>query len=102
MNKWPRRITKDENAKYIPKIKLEYIKSATVERNDLYYENATSEWFMDLGLEVDGEPSSAFLWGKETYGDIEKMIQESGEFECESEVPNQIGRYTYKRQNVNK
>jgi hypothetical protein len=97
MNKWPKRITNDENAEFRPKIKLEYIKSATVERNDRYYENASSVWFMDLDLEVDGEPSSAFLWGEDAYEDIEKMIQESGEFECESEVPNQIGRYTYKR-----
>ena len=37
-----------------------------------------------------------------TYGDIEKMIQKSGEFICESEVPNQIGRYTYSRKKTNK
>ena len=95
--RWPLSITKEENADYIDKIKLEYIKSAVVERSDLYYEHAASEWFMHLNLEVDGEPSSAFLWGKDTYKKIEDMILASGEFDCESEAPNQIGRYTYKR-----
>lgn len=98
MNKrWPRRITNEENAEYIRKIELEYIKSAKVERNDLYYEYASSEWFMILDLEVDGKPSSAFLWGKDTYKKIEDMILASGEFDCESEVEKQIGRYVYTR-----
>lgn len=52
---------------------------------------------MNLNLEVDGEQSNAHLRGSDTYKNIEDMIKESGEFDCESEVPNQIGRYTYKR-----
>lgn len=95
--KWPRCITKEENAKYIRKIKPEYILSAIIERSDLYYERASSEWFMHLNLEIDGEPSSAFLWGKDTYKKIEDMILASGEFDCESEVDKQIGRYIYRR-----
>lgn len=95
--KWPNRISNDENAEYISKIKLSYIQSAVVERNDLYYEHVGSAWFMTLDLVVDNKISSAFLWGKDSYQAIEKMLQESGEFDCYSEVPGQVGRYTYSR-----
>lgn len=101
-DKWPSRISNDENADYIPKIKLEYIKSATVERDDLYYEYASCEYFMTIDLEVNGEPSHALLWGEKSYRNIENMIRKSGEFDCESEVPNQIGRYTYTRKQAKK
>ena len=99
--KWPRRISKEENSEYIDRINLAYIQSATVERNDLYYEYASSEWFMTLDLMVNNKPSSVFLWGKDAYKKIEDMIIASGEFDCKSEVPNQIGRYTYKRKKKN-
>ena len=94
---WPKRISKDENAEFINKIKLEYIKRATCEGNDLYYEHTGSEWFMDLDLRVNDNPTHVHIWGKDTYKKIEDMITESKEFVIEDERPMQIRRYTYIR-----
>ena len=94
---WPSYISDDESVKYINKIKLDYIRRATCEGNDLYYEHARSEWFMTLNLRVNDNFTHVFIWGYDAYKKIEDMIIESGEFAVNDERPMQLRRYTYIR-----
>lgn len=101
--KWPNWISntgkdgKGENAEFIDKIKLEYIQSAKVEGDDLYYEYLSTKWFMTMRLKIGEQSSHAFIWGRENYKKFEDMIVKSGEFECADYQGLQLRMYEYTR-----
>ncbi len=96
---WPKQISRDENPKYLDRIKLEYIQKAEFERNDPYYDQTASLWHLSLDLNIKGQKSHVFI----TYDDfelqkkIEKELRASNEFDIDDGRPKQYGKFTFTR-----
>ncbi|MDO4526889.1 MAG: hypothetical protein Q4B87_02235 [Candidatus Saccharibacteria bacterium] len=97
LKNWPEYISPSENPEFLSEIKLEYIVGAVYERDDPYYEYASSPWRMSLGLVADGKKCHVMIIDPELSRKYYDLISKSGDFTCESEVPNQYGREVFTR-----
>lgn len=97
LKKWPNNVSPFEHPEFLSEIRLEYIEKAIVEREDPYYEYASSLWDMELDLLVNGEKCKAKIYDPALQKKIYDLISKSHEFNCESEIPNQYGREVFAR-----
>ena len=97
LKNWPERISPFENPEFMCEIKPEYIVKATCEREDPFYEYSASLWDMELELVVNGKKCNVKIYDQSLYRKYYNLISESGDFNCESEIPKQYGREVFTR-----
>ena len=95
--KWPDKISDEENAEFLKKIKIDFIEEASFRRNDPYYEHAADRWELKLVLSVNGGTIRAYTSDKKLIEKFGEELGKSDEFFCKTQVPFQFGHYSFVR-----